>query len=141
MVRKTGALTGTSAATGIVLSLADVAPSDKPQTATIHLALEGGKAVRAAAAPGPWGQSWHEVDARGLATLSADRIEGDLVLVLNRDKWQFRRTACPGIAGRVHVAAQRQGNSLVGTWRAVWGEAYSFTGDVRGVRRNGPSPQ
>ena len=80
-VEKTGTLTGSSAPAETVLSLRDVTPSEKPQTVTIHLALDGGKVVRAAGAAGPWGQSWHEVDARGLKTLSADRIEGDLVLL------------------------------------------------------------
>jgi outer membrane protein assembly factor BamB len=160
--KKTGALTGTpaqpqrgyltpssrqqsyttcgtnpSGTTTTVLVLTDVTPGGKPATVTLCLDHDGRKVVRAGALPGPYGQSWHEVDARGLTTLTADRVEGDLVLILNRDKWQMGQTVAPGVAGRIHVIAERKGDALAGTWSAVWGEAYTFTGAVTGSRRSG----
>jgi hypothetical protein len=137
VMKKSGALTGTAEAGGIVLSLEAVTPSEKPQRVDVHLTLDGGKVVRAVGAAGPWSQSWHEVDARGLKVVSADRIEGDLVLILNWDKWLHRWTPCPGTAGRIHLAARRQGDAWSGTWTAVWGEPYTFTGTVTGIRTVG----
>jgi outer membrane protein assembly factor BamB len=120
-----------------VLTLAGATPSERPQTILICLDWDGKAAIRAAGVPGPWGQSWHEVDARGLKAVSADRIEGDLVLILNRDKWQLGHTPDPGMAGALHIEARRNGDALVGTWKATWGEAYRFTGAISGRRRPG----
>lgn len=98
-----------------------------------------GKQVRRAAALGPYGQSWHEVDARALTTLSPDRVEGDLVLILNRDKWQVGKTTPePGKAARIHISAERKGDELVGSWTASLGEAYTFTGQISGTRQEKP---
>jgi hypothetical protein len=123
--------------TTMALTLAGAGPGDRPENVVIRLDWDGTKVVRAAAGPGPR-QSWHQVDASAIKVLSGDRIEGDLVVVLNPDKWLHRREVCPGLAGRIHVAAERKGDGLTGTWTATWGEPYTFTGTVTGVRKVGP---
>jgi hypothetical protein len=121
--------------TTYVLTLDRVTPETPGQTVVVRLDHDGRKVVRAAAGAGPWGQSWHEVDARGLKTVSADGIEGELILVLNRDKWQMKRTPTHGVAGRIQLTAARRNGALTGAWSAVWGETYSFTGAVTGQRQ------
>jgi hypothetical protein len=95
---------------------------------------DGKQVVRAIGFPGPWGQSWHEADMRGLRTLSADRIEGDVVLLLNRDKWFAKEEPNPGMAVKVRIEAKRTETGYEGTWQAIWGEAWEFTGTVNGNR-------
>ena len=71
---------------------------------------------------------------RGLKTVTADRIEGEVVLLLNRDKWFAREEPNPGMAVKVRIAAERAESGYEGAWQATWGEAYEFTGTVTGQR-------
>lgn len=125
-----GTLTATAGVNRVEMTLNGIAPGK----AVICLDLDGPKITRAAAYPGPGGQSWPEVDARGLTSISLDRIEGGLVLILNRDKWQAGRAPTPGVAVRLTVSAERRGHEFVGSWHGVWGEAYTFSGTVTGRR-------
>jgi hypothetical protein len=126
-----GALTATASVNRVELTMHGIAPGK----VVICFDLDGSKIIRAAAHPGPGGQSWPEVDARGLTTIDADRLEGELVLILNRDKWQVGRTPTPGVAVRVKLKAERKDNTLVGEWSGLFGVPYEFTGTVTGKRR------
>jgi outer membrane protein assembly factor BamB len=109
-------------------------PGTKPQNLNFAVDFDGKQVVRAIGCPGPWGQSWHEADMRGLKTVTADRIEGEVVLLLNRDKWFAREEPNPGMAVKVRIAAERAESGYEGAWQATWGEAYEFTGAVTGQR-------
>ncbi|MEI8121558.1 MAG: PQQ-binding-like beta-propeller repeat protein [bacterium] len=109
-------------------------PGTKPQNVSYAVDFDGKQVVRAIGFPGPMGQSWHEADMRGLKTCTAERIEGEFVLLLNRDKWFAKEEPNPGMAVKVRIEAKRTENGYEGTWQATWGEAYEFNGTANGRR-------
>jgi len=109
-------------------------PAPQNQNTSYAVDFDGTQVVRAIGFPGPWGQSWHEADMRGLKTCTAERIEGDVVLLMNRDKWFAKEEPNPGMAVKVRIEAKRTENGYEGTWQATWGEAYEFNGTATGRR-------
>lgn len=114
-------------------------PGTSPQNVSYNVSyavdFDGKQVTRAIGFPGrPMGQSWHEADMRGLKTFTADRIEGEVVLLLNRDKYFVKQEPHPGVAVKVRIEAKRTENGYEGTWQATWGEAYEFNGTATGRR-------
>lgn len=119
-------------ALGHVLTLTDAVPfGQKP--ASLQLLIDSGPGAgitRSVATAFSFNQSWHEVDASGLR-IGPDRIEGEIRVILNPDRWVAPAPGGGGIAGRIRINARLVPEGWQGDYQATWGRAEEFSGTIR----------